>query len=261
MIRSYKKRNYTHPKTPRHVSLNHISPDSATKKTIKITSYNIRFSKKVDRAITLLKNNEELNTTDILCLQEMNLKGVQKIAHALKYNYVYYPAALHPKHNQDFGNAVLSKFPIAHDFKFILPQRKKRALQRIAVGAVIPIQKHNILVFSVHAPVFLKLTQRTQQLESLINSIEHKDQPCVIAGDFNTFHKASRRAILTPIRKHCFHHDTKDIGWSYKHWYFVNKKSQLDHMFSRNIECVAAGKVDDHSASDHLPIWSKFTLY
>ena len=125
-----KKHNYTHPYKPRYASLNAVCEKRKFDGIIKVITYNIKLSKKIDKAAQLLAQHDDLNDADIICLQEMDPAGVKHIAHALKYNYVYYPAILHPRSEKDFGNAILSKWPIVSDQKIILPKIGTGRLQR-----------------------------------------------------------------------------------------------------------------------------------
>ena len=71
-------------------------------------------------------------------LQEMNEDAAAETAEALGMNYVYYPAVLHPVPKKNFGNAILSRWPIVDDEKLILPSRSmSRGGQRVAVAATV----------------------------------------------------------------------------------------------------------------------------
>jgi len=72
----------------------------------------------------------------VVTLQEMDAPGVERLARALGYDYVYYPAAVHPTAGKDFGNAILVRGRILADHKVLLPYpSRSRGLQRIAVAA------------------------------------------------------------------------------------------------------------------------------
>ena len=251
------KRNYTHPSRPRYAFLDHSCIDNKTPKKIKVISYNIKYAKKISKAINMLKKEKDLACADIICLQEMDPEGVDKIAHALKYNYVYYPSVVHPLHGKDFGNAVLSKWPIVKDKKIILPQKNKKNLQRIAVRATIKISKKKLMVFSVHVKVFLKKKDRQEQMETILNSIPKDITHCVVTGDFNTFTKANSRATIAPFIEKEFNIASEDTGWTFKKWYLLNKKKTPDHIFTKGMKILSKGKVVKRGVSDHVPIWTE----
>src|SRR5258705_1817958 len=88
---------------------------------LRVVTYNVQWGKHIDRAINVLQTRAPLPDADIVVLQEMDAEGTRRIADALGMSWVYYPAAVHPKLGHDFGNAVLSRWPIVADEKLMLP--------------------------------------------------------------------------------------------------------------------------------------------
>ena len=255
-----KKHNYTHPNKPRYVSLNGTFKNRKFDGIIKVITYNIKLSKKIDKAAQLLAQHDDLNDADIICLQEMDPAGVKHLARALKYNYVYYPAILHPRSEKDFGNAILSKWPIVSDQKIILPKVGGGRLQRIAVHATILVNRKKIAVVCVHMKIFAGKHQRRIPIDHILASIDPAVTRCIVAGDFNTFTKSNCKAIFEPFQERNFRLVTDAVGSTYKYWYLLNKKASLDHIFIRGMNVVKAGKVIDRKPSDHIPIWGKLKL-
>jgi len=247
--------NYTNLTKPRYASQNFTTTRNYQNEDIKILSYNIKYAKRIDKAITILKKYETIKDADIILLQEMDKEGVQKIADTLKYNYVYYPAVVHPLHKKDFGNAILSKWPIINDQKIILPHFNSNK-QRIAVGATIDIDGKKVMAFSLHLGIFVKPDQRKIIMDGIISAIPADIEHCVIGGDFNTFTKKDRKNIQDAFMAADFKSATTDLGWTNKNWALLNRKNTLDHIYIRGMKTVAKGKVIDRSASDHIPIWT-----
>jgi endonuclease/exonuclease/phosphatase family metal-dependent hydrolase len=253
--------NYSHPKEPRYADSFHTRKSKMlSNKTIKIVTYNIKLAKKMRKALNLILQHTDLDNADIICLQEMDPDGVKLIANALEYNYVYYPAILHPRSNKDFGNAIVTKWPIINDQKIILPKLGPGKLQRIAVSATVLIHNVRIIIFCVHMKVYVKHRERRVPIDRIIETIEPSIKHCIIAGDFNTFSKSNCRAILEPLKEANFQSVTEKIGWTYKYWYLLNKKSTLDHIFTRGLGVVNAGKIINRTASDHIPIWGELRI-
>src|SRR5574339_789271 len=71
--------NYTNLTEPRYFSQVNGVEAQKFDGTLKIVSYNIKFSKKIDKALELLEGFEELRQADVIFLQEMDEAGVQKI--------------------------------------------------------------------------------------------------------------------------------------------------------------------------------------
>ena len=252
--------NYIHSIQPRYASMDTATHCAEPKETIKVITYNIKLSKNTGQALKLLAGHHDLGNADIICLQEMDHKGVKLIADELKYNFVYYPAILHPRNNKDFGNAILSKWPIVSDRKIILPKLGTGKLQRIAVRATLLINDTKVTVFCVHMKMFVRSYQRRIPIDQIIGAIEPSIKHSIIAGDFNTFSKSNCRAILKPFKEADFQLATGSIGWTYKYWYLLNKRSTLDHIFTRGMTVVNTGKVINRIPSDHIPIWGELKI-
>ena len=252
-------RNYPELDGPRYAKPEKHAP-AEHKQIIRVVTYNIQYAWRVKKAVSLLEKNNNLNHAEILCLQEMDEHSVEHIAQHLHYNYVYYPAVRHPRHNKNFGNAILSKYPIISDKKIILPYFDKKKLQRIAVSAVINIGENKIQVICLHMKVFLKYSYRSMQIRKILENILPKQKHCIIAGDFNTFTKKGYQASIDPVVEDGYTLATHNLGWNYKHWYLLNKKSTLDHIFTKGFEVKSTGKVLGRKASDHIPLWVELKI-
>ena len=95
-------------------------PDTSTTSPIRIVAFNIKLGRRIDRAVKVLRS-DSLRDADILALEEMDDAGVDRIARALRLNYVYYPGSIHPTDHRYFGPAVLSRWPIERSWKLFLP--------------------------------------------------------------------------------------------------------------------------------------------
>jgi endonuclease/exonuclease/phosphatase family metal-dependent hydrolase len=254
--------NFSDPHSPRYARLNNaIGYAEPEKKIIKVVSYNIDLCKKIKDISKFLQENQLLSNADIICLQEMNLEGIEFLSKALGYNYVYYPSAIHPGNHKDFGQAILSKWPIKEDQKILLPFSFKDRyikIQKCAIGAVVVINNQEVSVFSVHLGVMISPTDRKKQTQAVIAAINPADDKCIIAGDFNTYAQIHIQAVTQALENAGFNLATKNTGWTYKYWYLLNHKTALDYIFYKGLELIKAGKISDRSRSDHLPIWADF---
>lgn len=252
--------NYSFWNTPRYSYTANAPLRGARRETIKVVSYNIKHSAKIKEAINLLHNDQNLANADILLLQEMIPSAVERIATELDYNYIFYPAVVHPILHANFGNAVLSKWPITFDENIIFPPIKEKNRNRIAVAAKLKINNKDVLVYSLHMGIFMKPNQRSQQIQGILDAVDKNTKYCIIAGDFNTIKKKDQDEVIKTFSEAGFTHATSNVDWTYNHWYFMNYKSTFDHIFVRGPEILASGKVDNRKPSDHLPIWAAFSL-
>src|SRR5436190_132397 len=132
--------NYPSALGPRYVGVAPARPDSAPgPHALRVVTYNVQFGRHIDRAINVLSTRAPLPGADIIVLQEMDAEGTRRIAEALGMSWIYYPAVVHPKAaRQDFGNAILSRWPIVADEKLMLPHiAGQRHAQRIATAATV----------------------------------------------------------------------------------------------------------------------------
>ena len=245
-------RNYSDALEPRFTGRFSDQPPGSSE-NIKVVSYNISFGENIDLAIHELSEFEELKDADIILLQEMDEVGTESIAKALDYNFVYYPASLHNRHNKNFGNAILSKWPIGDSEKVVLPYKSPRNQQiRIAVKAVITIDGMEILTYSVHTETFwLGPHKRNAQVDALIESIDTSYQYIIVGGDFNTLTLESVEEVEDSFREIGMERVSKDVGYTAK---YASLEFSLDHIFTRGLSLIEAGKVEEAVASDHYPI-------
>jgi hypothetical protein len=153
---------------------------------------NIKFSRQIEAAITAYYC-AGIAGRDILLLQEMDEAGVETIAQALQYNYVYYPASIHTENSRNFGNAILSKWPLLNPAKVLLPYENPRnGQQRIATRAEAQVGERVVLVYSLHSETFwLGPAQRAAQIEALAQDIDPAAPYVIVGGDFNSFTQAA----------------------------------------------------------------------
>ena len=245
--------NYDNPAGPKFAG-NFSDEPPEFDGTIKVVSYNIGFAKNVDRAIHELAEFDELRGADIILLQEMDEAGTQSIAQALRYEFVYYPASIHSYHDKNFGNAILSKWPISDSEKILLPYVNPRNKQRrIAVKAVINIQGFKVLTYSVHFETFwLGRRRRDAQIAFLLKSIDGRYRHAVVGGDFNTLTPKSIRELENRFDRMGMERASKGTGWTVR-YPFIG--FTLDHIFTKGMSVNRSGISGESVASDHVAIW------
>jgi endonuclease/exonuclease/phosphatase family metal-dependent hydrolase len=214
-----------------------------------VVTFNIKFARRIDLALQLLASSSELALADVILLQEMDARGTEALAARLGMNYVYYPAAVHPQTHRDFGNAILSRWPIRHDQKLALPHRSfLDGSQRIATCATLTTGVRPVDVCSTHlaTPVELLPGARREQVGRLLSHL--MGTPCaIIGGDFNSHDLGSL------VSANSFEWPTRDIGPTTRYF-------SVDHIFARGLRATQVGKVTDTlGASDHAAVWTKLT--
>jgi len=241
--------NYADPLGPRYEGrFAGIDADPA----LRIVTFNIKYSREIDRAIELFQKHRDLQNPDIIALQEMNNAGVDRIAQALGMSYVYYPSAFHPQASGDFGNAILVKGTIEGDHKLLLPHPGRfRHLLRCAVAADVVVDGQKLRAYSVHleTPFQISASDRRDQALAIVEDAARYPGPVIVAGDFN-----SRNVVGEVFGQAGFQWVTRDAGRTISFFAW-------DHVFVRGLPLKAAPRkgivLNNNGASDHLPVWAE----
>lgn len=244
--------NYVEPAAPRYgaaVRRGAVAP----RERLRIVSFNIKFARHPDRAVRLLRADTALRDADILLLQEMDAPAAELIADSLGMAFVYYPATRRPGTRRDFGNAVLSRWPIEDDAKVIMPHLALfNRTQRAGVGATVRIGETRVRVYSVHLaiPFANGPAARRDQLRAVLADAD-SFPVVVIGGDFNSEtvpEVALERGYTWPTRRLP---RTALLG-------------TLDHVLIRGLvlaDSTAMGVARDTlDVSDHRPVWMDAAL-
>jgi endonuclease/exonuclease/phosphatase family metal-dependent hydrolase len=224
-------------------------PDRAGTAPIRIVTFNIKLARRIGRAIEVLRS-DSLRGADILALEEMDDVGVDRIARALRLNYVYYPGSIHPTDRKYFGPALLSRWPIERSWKLLLPHEGRiRHQRRTATAAEVLVRGRRIRVYAVHLETPFKVSDadREDQARTILADASGFDGPVVIAGDFNSY------PVGQVLARGGYRWLTARLAptISYFSW---------DHIFVRHLMPAlpaSTGVVREvHGASDHHPVWA-----
>jgi endonuclease/exonuclease/phosphatase family metal-dependent hydrolase len=217
--------------------------------TLRIVSFNIKFAQQIDSAIRVFRSDRAMRSADIVLLQEMDEPGTRRIAEALAMSYTYYPATWLFEKKRDFGNAVLSRWPIVDDAKIVLPHVSRfQRTQRIATAATIRVGTSDVRVYSAHLGTVADVGAgaRREQLGTILSDAARYEH-VVIGGDMNN-HGVGRVA--------------RDSGYAWPTERGPNtiRLWRWDHIFVRGLalpDTDASGTVlDIFDASDHKPVWT-----
>jgi endonuclease/exonuclease/phosphatase family metal-dependent hydrolase len=224
---------------------------NGTNRMLRVVTYNVQWAKHIDRAINVLTHREQLTNADIVVLQEMDPEGTQRIADALGMQWVYYPSAIHPKRGLDFGNAVLSRWPIVDDHKLILPHiAGMRHAQRIATAVTVLVDSTPVRIYSAHlgTPSDIRPSKRRDQARTIVADAA-KYPLVIIAGDMNS-HGIGKEFVAD------------GFAWPTEHNGFTTAFFNWDHVFLKGFAPPPADRKftgivrDTLGTSDHDPVWA-----
>jgi endonuclease/exonuclease/phosphatase family metal-dependent hydrolase len=241
--------NYLEPARPFYETRHGEARD--TEPGLRVVTFNVREGRRIAEAVAALARHTDLRDADIVVLQEMNAEGVAAVAKALRMNSAYYPATRERGGGRDWGNAVLSPWPIEDARKILLPHLGRvRGRGRTATSVLVRHALGPVRVYSTHfgSPWDTGEGSRRDQAARILEDAAASRESVVVAGDFNS----ESIGRLFERRGYCW--PTRDIGPT------IHRFS-VDHVFARGL-CAAdkvprAGVASDvKDASDHRPVWA-----
>lgn len=243
--------NYPSPQGPRYAgsagAARHGAPPPPAD-SLRFVTFNIQWGRYVGRAIHVLQSAEPARSADIMTLQEVDANGTREMAAAFGMFYVYYPSAVHPKTDRDFGNAVLSRWPIVQDWKVILPHRGRfRDTERAATGATILLGEDSLRVYSVHLSTMAELgpSPRREQVRAVVADAM-RFPLVIVGGDLNGVGVGEEFQAC-------------GFSWPTRENVPTINLFTWDHVFLKGLAVNPAsgtGVVEhDNGASDHRPVW------
>ena len=251
---TYAAQNFPDANTPLF-SGNFAPPAEDFPQEVTVVSYNIRYAENSEQAIAELTALDSQAGVDLILLQEMDETSVEHIARTLNLNYVYFPAAVEPRYNQNFGNAILSRWPLTNPRKLILPHQSVNSqMNRIATRATIRIHEVDILVYSVHTEIFTLPNFQEDQFKAILDDVEANADFAIIGGDFNTATPSTVERLEEIFRQANIVKASNNSGHTIVKY---GVEAVADHIFSKGLTLVDSGKIEQATASDHLPIWVK----
>jgi endonuclease/exonuclease/phosphatase family metal-dependent hydrolase len=243
--------NYLDSDGPRYsaeYALEPASPSALPK--LAIVTFNIKFGDEYELAGEELATNPTLSAADILLLQEMDAPRTNAIAARLGMNYVYYPGSVH-ENGRDFGNAVLSRWPIVGDKKLILPHRNPTDGRiRLAVRATVASPSGEITAYSVHTETpWLGPRARLEQAGAVLDDAQGSALTAIVGGDFNTSDPGAVGETVALFRDAGFTWASDGSGET-------AGERTLDHIFVKRLNALGTGAFNTE-ASDHRPEWAQ----
>ena len=219
---------------------------------IKLVSWNIPIADDLAPAIRELQQVERLQNADFLLLQEMDEARADEIARTLGYNYVYYPVSVNLKTGRNFGNAILSRWPLSRPEKILLPYESPTNRQiRAVITAVADVAGRQIALYSVHnETAVLSSSKRLQQTDTIVTQIGEGADIVIAGGDFNAISQVGVAALEE--RFATVGMERVPTGATVIR---LGQGFPADHIFLRGGEIVAGGAWAGTEASDHFPVW------
>lgn len=232
---------------------------------LRILSYNIHHAEGVDGKLDVPRIAQVILSVepDLVALQEVDKNTTRtgkvnqdiELANITKMNSVF--GSNITFQGGQYGNAILSKFPIIKNKNFLLPNVDSGEQRGLLRSQIQISNKENVLFFSTHLDHRRSDTERLASAEAInqIISLDNKS-PAILAGDFNDVPESPT---------------LKELG---KLWLRTNKKilktipaskpsRQIDYIFVQPKErwkIIESQILDEDIASDHRAIFSIIEL-
>ncbi|HEY9183698.1 MAG TPA: endonuclease/exonuclease/phosphatase family protein [Salegentibacter sp.] len=176
---------------------------------IKVISYNIHHANPpsqpdsidIDAIVRVIKDQD----ADLVALQEVDSgtersgEGNQAAMIAEKLNmYFYFSKALN-FNGGEYGNAILSKYPIEEAETHPLPNDPEADTEdRVMATGKIRLPGGNKIIFaSTHLDYKANSPSRIRQLKRILEIVEKMNLPVILAGDFNDVPGSETIDLLT----------------------------------------------------------------
>jgi endonuclease/exonuclease/phosphatase family metal-dependent hydrolase len=241
--------NYLDDDGPRYAG-DYATDEPELRDHLKVVSYNLKFGREIDTARDALRS-AYLSDADIILMQEMDGDGVDELARQLEFRYVYYPGSVHE--GGDFGNAVLSPWPIVDDHKVITPHADPfNGRRRPATAAVLDIGGTRVGAWSVHLAIpSLGLGGRLDQVDAIAEDAASFDGVRIVGGDFNTADWDAGDQTVDTMDSHGYVWASPGAIETVERF---GARWTLDYVFADGVAPIGSGVFDGDSGSDHPPI-------
>jgi endonuclease/exonuclease/phosphatase family metal-dependent hydrolase len=194
-------RNARATRRARRIAVYHNVVTSSGPIPLRIVTYNIHRSRGMDRRTRPDRVAAVLRTVgaDVIALQEVIGGGpaghshIEEIGAALGMGWVM-ASARHLRGHQ-FGNAVLSRFPIRQHYEYDLSWRtcEERCLQRVDID----VAGHLLHVYNVHlGTAILERRHQARRLATIVSD-KHVGGAKIVLGDFNEWMRGLTTTLLS----------------------------------------------------------------
>lgn len=230
---------------------------------VTVMSYNIHAMRGMDKAVDVDRIAKVINdqAPDVVGLQEVDQfterSGKIDAIKILKEKTGMYGIFMRTFDYQggEFGNAMLSKYPIIEHKVFHLPARDNYEARLMMMIACVVENGDTVHFYNTHLDHHRQDSDRPIQVEAIKKIIENDHNKIIFTGDFNcqpgTESLNTIQSVLTRCPSDIFTYSTEEPIWTIDHIFYTE---------DRGIRFKGFEVIQEKMASDHYPIVAKFRI-
>jgi len=241
---------------------------------ITVISYNIHHGEGLDGKVDIKRIADLIisNKADLVALQEVDrfvertakIDIIDSLAKLTQMNYSFYKNITYQ--GGDYGNAILSKFPILSDTNLHYTMLREGE-QRGLLQAKLLVNSDTLIFMNTHIDYREDDSERVMNVDEITKLVSGINRyPIILCGDFNDTPESRTISKVRELFTDVFNKLNLDTAMTYpsekpvkKIDYIFTRDKLIDQRIPLTLEHVCA-KVIQSGASDHLPIMAKFIL-
>lgn len=237
---------------------------------LNVMTYNIHHGVGIDGTFDLTRIADIIREmdADLIALQEVDmetdriggLNTMEYLAHELSMNYAFGKNLNFQ--GGDYGNGILSKYPVVSMVNFHIPSYKSGE-QRGILKVVVDYNGEEIAFWNTHLDHRTDDTERRESVRIIHAMIKNVKTPIILAGDFNDTPDSKTFAELITVFEDGWTIKENDSGFTFP----ADKPDRrIDYVFFRNptvssfMLLPGQARILTSPASDHLPLIVQFRV-
>lgn len=155
----------------------------------------------------------------------------------------------------EFGNAILSKYPIIEQRSIPLPSRDAYEPRIMMMVSVVVGQNDTVHFYATHLDHHRDDSDRAVQMKKIIDTIRNDKYKVILAGDLNCEPGSEPLKMLDKILKRC---PSEEMTYPADDPYWI-----IDHIYyseERGLKDLGLKVIPETVASDHRPIMTRFRI-
>ncbi|MDZ4779243.1 MAG: endonuclease/exonuclease/phosphatase family protein [Planctomycetia bacterium] len=242
------------------------SAQRTSAKSLRVMTYNVHSCRGADGQLSPERIAQviEASGADVAALQELDVRRrssahvdqAQRIAELLGWQAYFHPARKWS--DEEYGDAILSRFPIRLEYAAALPGAEWEDRQEPRGAIWVELDVDGVAVQIVNTHLGLTRRERTLQIQTLLGADwlgnERCREPLIFCGDLNALPRSTVYRSLSG--------SLQDVQRARNGRRFATFPSRLpllslDHIFTRGLEVLSVESPRNRlarRASDHLPL-------